>query len=394
MRSDNQQANLDIDLTSNRFAASLFIEAPLQRRWPIALCLFLLTMCFNTFAKAAPPADAQAKDNRALLRDGLALMRSNRNQEAYEKLQQLVTLNPSSAEGQHSLGLVLAKLGRMPEAIEAMKKAVELSNDSEASWLTLGGFYQANGNVDEALKTYDTFLTKFPDYKMKEKVKGLRDALINEQREVRKTADYDRMLDIRTSSPQERSMVSPPAAEFKESDDYLAQVLSGGIALRWDRSRMPISVYIHNGERAAGYRENFNQILRKAFEDWATASEGGVSFKYVNSPKDARLQCFWTDKISNLANPAEAGDARIITDQDGICQAEIWLLTQPASKSVPLTDNFFRLVCLHEIGHALGLSGHTTNPDDVMFFSATFKDAWRELSGRDSRSIKRFYMDR
>ncbi len=346
--------------------------------------------------------DSQTRDIKALLRDGISLMRSNHNQEACDKLQQLVNLNPSSAEAQHSLGLVLAKLGRMTDAIAALKKAVELSPDSEASWLTLGGLYQANGNMEEALSTYQTFLDRFPDNRMKKKVEGLREALNSEKKESTSRADQERLLhgEAPAASPSDKlpahSMVAPLAATFGQggTDDYLSQVLPNGAVSRWDRRRIPITVFINEGVGISGYRDSFDQILKRSFEDWATASEGTIAFKYVNSPKEARLQCFWTEKVSNLANPAEAGDARIITDQDGICQGEIWLLTRPVSRTVPLTDNYFRLVCLHEIGHALGLSGHTTNPDDVMFFSATFKDSWRDLSGRDCRSIKRFYADR
>lgn len=332
------------------------------------------------------------------LRDGMSLMRVNHNQEACDKLQQAAALCPASAEIQHSLALVLAKLGRMPEAIAAMKKAVELSPDSEASLLTLGGFYQANGDVAEAINTYNEFLSRFPDNRMKRKVEGLRQALDSEQRESQNRADQQRLLtgtDNHPGASTERSIVAPLSSEFSQDgkDDYLAQVTASG-AQRWDQGRIPITVYIRDGGNITGFRTSFVQILKRSFDDWANASEGGVAFKFVDSAREARLQCVWTDQITKLANPAEAGDARMIMDQDGICQGELWLLTRPVSGTTPLTDNFFRLVCLHEIGHALGLSGHTSNPGDVMFFSATFKDCWRELSGRDRRTIKRFYTDR
>ncbi|MFX5214495.1 matrixin family metalloprotease, partial [Acinetobacter baumannii] len=81
---------------------------------------------------------------------------------------------------------------------------------------------------------------------------------------------------------------------------------------------------------------------------------------------NASIKVLWTDKVSDLKNVAESGEAKLFLDQNSIKNAEIWLLTQPINKSMVLTDNVFRLVALHEIGHALGLSGHTTNPDDIM----------------------------
>lgn len=326
---------------------------------------------------------------KILVRDGIASMRANKNQEAVEKLQQAVSLAPDSPEAQHSLGLVLAKLGKMPEAISAMQKAVSLRPDSDASWLTLGGFYQSNGQMNEALSAYEEFLSRFADHKMKRKVEALRDAIRSEQRDAGIRAAQDRALQDRPTS--EQGMVAPLAAEFANAnDDYLPQMLTRGVS-RWPRERLPITVYIHDGTSVPGYRDSFLKILKQSFEDWSVASDGLVGFKLVGSPAEARLQCFWTNKLEDLGNAAEAGDARVTLDQDGICKAQIWLLTQPISKSVPLSDNFLRLVSLHEIGHGLGLAGHTSNPEDIMFYSATFKDSWRTLSGRDSRSVKRLY---
>ncbi|MBY0546992.1 MAG: tetratricopeptide repeat protein [Candidatus Obscuribacterales bacterium] len=349
-------------------------------------------------SRACPASDVAAStprsstDSRVLVREGISLMHLNKNQEAVDKLQQAVSLNGDSPEAYHSLALVLSKIGKMNDAIAAMRKALELRPDSDASWLTLGGFYQSNGNIEEALATYKAFLERFPDHKMKRKVEALRDSLTAEQRESKIRQEQDRILQDRPST-QERSIVAPLAAEFSSgNDDYLAQMFAKGVN-RWPRERIPITVYIHDGAGVPGYREAFGRILRRSFDDWSTASDRQVAFAFVNSPKEARLQCFWTDRVADTGNAAEAGDARISMDQDGICKSEIWFLTQPVSKTIPLTDNYFRLVSLHEIGHGLGMSGHTTNPDDIMFYSATFKDVWRELSGRDSRSVKRLYKD-
>lgn len=362
------------------------------RCWRILSGAAAVVLAMHSAVAAEGPA-AVSSDSKTLVREGVALMHSNKNEEALDKLQQAVASSPDSAEARHSLALVLAKVGKMNEAIATMQKAVDLRPESDASWLTLGGFYQSNGRLDDAMMTYQAFLDRFPDHKMKRKVEALREALRSEQRETRARLEQDRILQDRPS--QERSLVAPIAAEFGSgsgNDDYLLQMISKGVN-RWPRERIPISVYIHEGTSVPGYREAFGKILRRSFDDWSSASERQVTFKFVSTPKEARLQCFWTDRILAGGNAAEAGDARITLDQDGICQGQIWFLTQPASKTIALTDNYFRLVALHEIGHGLGLSGHTTNPDDIMFYSATFKDCWRELSGRDSRSVKRLYKD-
>ena len=56
-----------------------------------------------------------------------------------------------------------------------------------------------------------------------------------------------------------------------------------------------------------------------------------------------------------------------------------------------MTENRIRQITLHEIGHALGITGHTTNPNDAMFFSVTLEDRWKDLSARDAATIVRMY---
>ena len=59
--------------------------------------------------------------------------------------------------------------------------------------------------------------------------------------------------------------------------------------------------------------------------------------------------------------------------------------------ALPVTENFLKQTCLHEIGHALGFGGHTNNPADVMFFTVRFIDKEPQLGLRDSRSIQMLY---
>lgn len=325
------------------------------------------------------------------------------------------------------LGFQYARQGKTEEAIRDLKDSIKLNPTLDSSWLTLGSVYQANGQLDEAIAVYTEFKDKFKTHAMIPKVKGLLEALLKEKERSKKDTEQSRLVGkgfgssksgiggdganqsskqgtdqpagqssdqssqgTDQSAAQSSDQISNQGSNQSARDDYLSLMFNDkqGVTV-WPRTRIPITVYIHDGSKIPGYRDGFKTILRRSCEDWAKASGGGVSFAFVDSPAKARLQVFWTDKSSELKNPAEAGDARLTLDQNYISKAEVWLLTRPVT--MPLNDNYFRLICLHEIGHALGLSGHTTNPEDVMFYSATFKDAWRELSGRDSRTITKLY---
>lgn len=328
------------------------------------------------------------------------------------------------------LGFLYARQGKSEEAISELKDAIKLNPTLDSPWLTLASVYQANGRIDDAIGVYEEFSTKFKGHSMSAQVKGLLDALKKEKGRLRRNAQNElavsgpnskspvgtagsggnpaRPANNENGSPEGSSTGSgetpsdpstpgdaPDAATARKPegrDDYLSFMVQNEYGLkRWPTTRIPITVFVHEGAKVPGYRDNFRTILKQSFEDWAKASNGNVTFQFVESPRAALLQVFWTDKIADLKNPAEAGDARLFMDQNYISRAEVWLLTKPVA--MPLTDNYFRLISLHEIGHSLGLSGHTTNPDDIMFYSATFKDAWRDLSGRDSRSITRLYQN-
>lgn len=327
---------------------------------------------------------------------------------AYQEFLRRFPTNSMAAKVNVALGLLYAKLGNDEKAITEIKRSIDSNPDLAASWITLGGIYQAKGDLENAINTYTEYQKRFPDDVMFAKItavlQGLKKERLNQSRMLAsgKYMEEARKLDLSQAEGKKTDGIEAGGPANKTSattseqgkDDYLSKVLEHndkyGITV-WPHSRIPVTVYIYDGSNINGYRDSFKKILRRSFEDWAKASCGWISFTFVDKPESARLKCFWTDKISDLKNPSEAAEARITEDQQYISNVDIIFLMQPLNKSMPLSDNVFRVIALHEIGHALGLSGHSTNPDDIMFFSATFKDNWRELSGRDSRSITRLY---
>ncbi len=289
-----------------------------------------------------------------------------------------------------SLGYIYARLGKSEEALGELKEACNKHPELPSSWLTLGGVYQARGELENAIASYREFTSRFPNDSMLERIQSLISSLTAEhERQQREKSETDLIQPETADDTQAANTKS--SSPKNNNDDYLQMMLQkNGVGVtRWPKSRIPVSVYVVDGSRTPGYRDSFKTILVKSFESWAKASEGNLSFNLVGSATEARLICSWTSDRSKLGSSSEAGNARVFEDQSYISRAEICFLTQEQSKAI--TDNMFRTIALHEIGHALGLSGHTNNPEDIMFYSNTLKDSWRELSGRDCRSIKRLY---
>jgi predicted Zn-dependent protease/Tfp pilus assembly protein PilF len=183
-----------------------------------------------------------------------------------------------------------------------------------------------------------------------------------------------------------------PGSAGNAASNYLNDV--GGARLgRWPSSRMPLKVCIIPAANVKGYQPAFDQCLIKCFQDWGNCSGGKISFKGVSDPKTADIVCTWTSDTSKFMNSAEAGETTVYGSQAGIQHVTMLVLTvpHPMSPSIPVSENRLRWICLHEIGHALGLGGHTRNPQDIMFFTTPLADVWKDLTPRDCNTIQALY---
>ena len=70
---------------------------------------------------------------------------------------QILEENPSNADALNLLGLLFAGNNKYEEAINLVEKAVKISPNSYF-YLNLGTIYTDKGDIDSALKTYETAL--------------------------------------------------------------------------------------------------------------------------------------------------------------------------------------------------------------------------------------------
>ncbi|MGH9553792.1 MAG: tetratricopeptide repeat protein, partial [Terriglobales bacterium] len=279
-----------------------------------------------------------------------------------------VQVAPQLADAHHDYGLALAKVGRSKEALQEFKTALQLDPQLANSWLSMGGLYQSSGQIADAIEVYKQFITRFPHSADTPKIAALVEAL---QKEFPQAA-VDR------------------TANSTESADYYADVTRGG-AIRWKASSMPIKVFIKDGSNVAGYQPVYDEILRRSFSDWSQASKGLVTFQFVTDPSKAHIECTWLADGKGLASQAESGETRLTLRGNYIQHATVKLLTIPLLPEMPMTPNRIRMITLHELGHALGFAGHTTDPRDAMFFSTNLEDVWKDLSVRDANTLLRLY---
>lgn len=338
-----------------------------------SLCLLTLVAslsCGKGFAKEqfflnGRPISENYYQAAKLLNESVPLLQMNRNQEAFQKLDQARTLAPEIPEVHNNLGLVLAKLGRNQEALSELEQARSMKPELPATWITLGGLYQSQGQIQEAISTYSEFLKRFPGHAESGKVQSLVQGLKKELNTG--------MLRLGNNN----------------ASDYLGELQ--GQYKRWPQQRLPIRVYFHPGNNVPGFQPGYQTILEETFSLWEQAGQGLLSFQRVNRPEEANLQVSWTNNPNTFQNRAEAGETMVYCDKYGILKGTIRILTVPMMPELPVTPSRLRQICLHEIGHALGFAGHTSNPQDVMFYSLQVSDITKALSQRDINSLRLLY---
>jgi predicted Zn-dependent protease len=246
-----------------------------------------------------------------------------------------------------------------------------LNPKEENAWTGMANAYGAMGQLIDSLNASNEFLKRFPD---SPNFAAMKNQSMTVEKELKRQGKLAQDEPIQT-------------------DNYLHAVrTSDGERHKWNNAEMPITVCIESGEGVEYWSPEFTQMLKNAFQEWADASKGSLSFKFVDDPKNAKITCTWTNDPRKLRNSAEQGDTHLSWKVEGDLQkAEITMLTRsPLNPQQALERDKIKQTALHEIGHALGIGGHSTDPKDVMYFANTSMST-PNLSERDKKTIQVFY---
>ncbi len=168
---------------------------------------------------------------------------------------------------------------------------------------------------------------------------------------------------------------------------------------KWRVDKFPLKVFIPTDAACAkikGYKTGDAQLLRSAFDAWQKLSGGRTKFVYTTQPGSADITCGWVSEQKLLTLPDAVGVCWQHSDSKKFMRfAEIKVLT--FSENIfghSGADNQFRKnalteVCLHEIGHALGLN-HSTSENDIMTYHVHAKPLVAPTT-RDVSTLNTFY---
>ncbi len=263
--------------------------------------------------------------------------------EAEGRLRQAILFEPEFACAHCNLGFVLNRTGRAAEALPHLQLAFKLAPNEPAILQSLAAAYQLRGDFKTAIELYSEYLSEFPN-------------------------------------ATDRSFISDIIAHLKAESALSAVGTTSDF--NWNKRR--VRVFVQSANQIEGFRPEFNVILQNAFFTWSQA--GVISFEFVSNRKSADIECMWIDNAKTLASTSEGGETVVNKSHGSVTHAQIKLLTKRQGNS--LTNRDVRALCLHEIGHALGLMKHSASPDDVMFCTLA---ANCEPSSHDLQNLRRLY---
>jgi tetratricopeptide (TPR) repeat protein len=179
------------------------------------------------------------------------------------------------------------------------------------------------------------------------------------------------------------------AVSSANSRHYLeAALIDGHTVQRWNDTTSGLFIYMQPGNTVKGWKPEMTELVKSAFGEWERALGKRIHFLYTAEMAKADVVVTWAPKPKGL----EIGHQNIQWGNDNkLTNAEIEISLLRANGK-PLNNLEFKYVALHEIGHVLGIRGHSTNPNDVMY--ATLQPQSASLSARDIATIRALYQQK
>jgi hypothetical protein len=136
-------------------------------------------------------------------------------------------------------------------------------------------------------------------------------------------------------------------------------------------ARQPISFFIEDGSGVPGYRDSDRELAKLALEAWSRESAGKLKFTESRQRDVALIRLRWISPTEGLY-----GETRRV-EVNGKPGAIVYVMPQVSVQGEPLAshavqdtllrDTIVYLTCVHELGHAVGLS-HTRRFEDIMYY--------------------------
>ncbi|MBX2859753.1 MAG: tetratricopeptide repeat protein, partial [Vampirovibrio sp.] len=283
-----------------------------------------------------------------------------------------VTLSGVCNAGTYENGIAAYKKKDYMQAVALFQNSVKENSQIPERHFYLGLALTRGGRHQEARKAFENVLRLVPDNsKIAAKAKKNMAVITKQQM---------------ASAGSENKAFSVVSAATRREDNYLVYAISGGKVVHWDTTHMPLKVYIHDGRKVPGWKSPMKSYVRDAMRAWQSASRHRIRFAETKNPDSADIIVRWKQQLAHN----KVGESPFQSLGNKIIRSDVTIATHHAQTGKPLPLPMIRTTAIHELGHALGIQGHSPYANDIMYYSVQ-PEQGTALTRRDTKTIQMLY---
>ncbi|MCA9807578.1 MAG: hypothetical protein KC476_06445 [Cyanobacteria bacterium HKST-UBA06] len=169
-------------------------------------------------------------------------------------------------------------------------------------------------------------------------------------------------------------------------DTYGSQL--GPDVIRWHDETRVLNIYVADGFQVPGWTPVYRQYVLNAIKTWQPVLGDRLRMTLVTDPKQADVFVDWYARIPTSwgMSASTIGVTSRETQGRWLVRNDVHLALYDRGGQL-LDSRQMQTSASHELGHVLGLTGHSKHPGDLMHHSST----QAALSVRDANTLRAVY---